>query len=123
MACSLSGSSRALGCAGGCGTGFQPLPSSSTALSRCGVTRVPPLASVAAYTAIDTGVTDTDPWPIDTEIVSPAYHFSLKVSCFQPGDGTSPLTSFGRSMPLFTPSPSSVAHLLILSIPVMLPIV
>ncbi len=33
-------------CGGGAATGFHPVPS-STALSRCGVTRVPPLASVA----------------------------------------------------------------------------
>ena len=39
---------------------------------------------------------------------------------FHSVDGTSPCTSFGRSMPLFTPRPSTVAHLLILSTPTML---
>ena len=109
---------------GGVGTGVHPLPS-STALSRCGVTRVPPLASVAMYTAIDTGVTDTWPWPMDTEIVSPAYHFSwfLVVALFHSGDGTSPCNSFGRSIPVFSPRPSKVAHLWILSIPTMFPTV
>ena len=46
---------------------------SSTALTTCGVTRVPPLATVEIITASDAGVTDTCPWPIDTEIVSPGY--------------------------------------------------
>ena len=46
IACSFSGSMSTFDCGGGAGTGFQPLPS-STAFSRCGVTRVPPLASVA----------------------------------------------------------------------------
>ena len=46
IACSFSGSMSNFDCGGGVGTGFQPLPS-STALTRCGVTRVPPLASVA----------------------------------------------------------------------------
>ena len=55
-----------------------------------------------------------------TEIVSPAYHFSCIFSRFHSVDGTSPCTSFGRSMPLLTPRPSSVAHLLILSTPTML---
>ena len=75
------------------------------------------------YTAIDTGVTETAPWPIATEIVSPWYHFSCLIRRFHSVDGTSPVTSFGRSMPLRTPMPSSVAHLLILSTPTMLPTV
>src|SRR2546426_9945167 len=73
IACSLAGSSAACDFAPGRGTGFQPLPS-STALSRCGVTRVPPLASGAAETGIDTGVTETEPLPIRTETGSRAYH-------------------------------------------------
>src|SRR3954465_12901741 len=106
-------------CGGGTGTGFHPGPS-STALSRWGVTRVPPLASVAMYTAIETGVNETAPCPIPTEIVSPAYHFSCRTSCFHLVEGTRPVTSFGRSIPLLTPRPSNVAHLLILSTPSML---
>ena len=61
--------------AGG-GTGFQPLPS-STAFSSCGTKRVPPFATVDIITASEMGVIDTCPCPIETEIVSPAYHFSL----------------------------------------------
>src|SRR5438270_13032555 len=103
----------AVDCGGGGGTGFQPVPS-STALSRCGVTRVPPLASVAMYTAIEIGVTETWPWPMPTEMVSPAYHFSCIFSIFHFVEGTRPCTSLRRSMPDFTPSPSRVAHLLFL---------
>ena len=87
------------------------------------MTRVPPLASVAIITAIEIGVTDTCPWPIDTEIVSPAYHFSPVRCCFHSVDGMMPCASFGRSMPLFSPSPSAVAHLWIVSTPSMLPTV
>ena len=46
IAWSFSGVTSIFDCGGGAGTGFQPSPS-STALTRCGVTRVPPLASVA----------------------------------------------------------------------------
>ena len=46
MAAIVSGLRPDLACAGGVGTGFQPLPS-STALSTCGVTTRPPLASDA----------------------------------------------------------------------------
>ena len=106
----VSGLKSTLDWGAGVGTSFHPEPS-STAFRKCGVTRVPPLAIVEMYTAIDTGVTDTWPWPIDTEIVSPAYHFSPVLAFFHSGDGTSPCTSFGRSMPLFSPRPSSVAHL------------
>jgi hypothetical protein len=81
------------------------------------------LASVAIITAIEIGVTDTWPWPIDTEIVSPAYHFSPVRRRFHSWDGMMPPSSFGRSMPLFTPMPSSVAHLCMRSMPTMLPTV
>ena len=56
------------GCQGALG------PSAVARTSR-GATRRP-LATEAIITAIDIGVTDTWPWPIATEIVSPAYHFS-----------------------------------------------
>ena len=76
IACSFSGVMSNFDCGGGPGTAFQPSPlPSSIALTRCGVTRVPPLAIVAMYTAIDTGVTETAPCPMPTEIVSPAHHF------------------------------------------------
>ena len=71
---------------GGAGTGCQPLPSSNALTSR-GTTRVPPLATVAIITASAIGVTSTMPWPIATEIVSPAYHFSLKRLRFHSCDG------------------------------------
>ena len=74
-AASVSGLNATASATAGAGTGFQPWPS-SMALSTCGVTRVPPLATVEIITASDAGVTVTCPWPIDTEIVSPAYHFS-----------------------------------------------
>ena len=107
-------------CGGGAGTGSQPLPS-STALTTCGVKRVPPLATVIIMTASEIGVTLTWPWPIETEIVSPGYHFGSRVVFFHSVDGTSPLTSFGRSMPLRSPRPRSDDHLWILSTPSMLP--
>ena len=87
----------------------------------CGVTRVPPLATVEIITASDAGVTDTWPWPIDTEIVSPAYHFSPVRFRFHSVDGTMLSCSFGRSMPVLPASPSFSAHLWILSTPSMLP--
>ena len=52
------------------GHGFQPFPSSTALISR-GAQRVPPLATVDIMTAIDTGVTETAPCPIATEIGSP----------------------------------------------------
>ena len=100
----------------------SPLPS-STALSRCGVTRVPPLASVAMYTAIDTGVTDTAPGRCRPRSSRPHTTSLAGLSLLPLGGRHQALTSFGRSMPLFTPRPSSVAHLLILSTPSMLPTV
>ena len=78
-----------------------------------------PFASVAMYTAIDTGVTETCPCPMPTEMVSPAYHFSPVRAFFHSVDGMMPVTSFGKSMPVFTPRPSAVDHLWILSIPSM----
>src|SRR5882762_4856500 len=113
IASSFSGVTSTFDWGGGGGTGLSPVPS-SIALTRWGVMRVPPLAIVAAYTAIDTGVTDTCPWPIETEIVSPAYHFSCIFSSFHWVEGTRPCSSLGRSMFDLTPRPKSVAHLLIL---------
>ena len=81
------------------------------------MTRVPPLASVAIIDRHRDRRHRDLPWPIDTEIVSPAYHFSPVRRRFHSVDGTRPCTSFGRSMPLFTPRPSSVAHLWMRSMP------
>ena len=105
---------------GGAGAGVQPLRS-SVALTVCGTNRVPPLATVAIITASDSGVTETCPCPMATEIVSPAYHFSPVRAFFHAVDGMMPCTSFGRSMPVRTPSPRRVAHLCIRSTPSMLP--
>ena len=83
--------------------------------------RVPPLATDAIITASEMGVTDTCPWPIDTEIVSPAYHFSPVRCFFHAVDGMMPRVSCGRSTPLISPSPSAVAHLWMRSTPSRLP--
>ena len=60
--------------------------------------------------AICTGVAVTAPWPIPTEITSPAYHFSWKVFIFHSVEGMVPATSPGRSMPVFDPSQSVCAQ-------------
>ena len=41
----------------------------------------------------------------------------LEFLIFHSDDGITPLTSFGRSMPVFCPSPNSVAYFAIRSIP------
>ena len=69
-----------------------------------------------AHTSVH-GVTVTAPCPIATEIVSPAYHFSLNVFCFHSVDGTRLSTSPGRSMPVFPTRPNIRAYLLIRSTP------
>ena len=91
-ALSVSGDSWTWESGPGGWTGIHPSPS-FTALSRCGLTRVPPLATVAIITASERGVTVTWPCPIATEIVSPGYHGSPRASRFQAADGTSPCTS------------------------------
>ena len=63
------------------------------------------------------GLTATAPCPIPTEMTSPAYHFCRKVFIFHSSDGMVPLTSFGRSIPVFLLSPIAVAHLAIFSMP------
>jgi len=101
-------------------TNCHPLPSpESNARARCGVTSVPPLATAAIIVPSARGVTETAPWPIATEIVSPAYHFSCIRWRFHSVDGTRPCASFGRAMALNTPIPSAVAHLVILATPTM----
>ena len=84
---------------------------------------MPPLATVITITASEIGVTETCPWPIDTEIVSPAYHFSPLRCLFHAVDGMMPWISCGRSTPLISPSPSAVAHLCMRSTPSRLPTV
>ena len=106
----------------GAGYGCQPPPlPSSMARTRCGWWRVPPLATVIAITASEIGVTETWPWPIETEIVSPAYHFSLYFCRFHAVDGMMPWISLGRSMPDISPRPSAEAHLCMRSTPSRLP--
>ena len=46
-------------------------------------------------------MTATAPWPMPTEIVSPAYHFSCCVFIFHAVEGMVPAASSGRSMPVF----------------------
>ncbi len=75
-------------------------------------------------TAIEIGVTLTWPWPIETEIVSPGYHFGSRVVFFHSVEGTSPLQLVRQvDVRLRSPRPKSVAHLLIRSTPSMLPTV
>jgi len=64
-----------------------------------------------------TGVIATAPCPMPTEIVSPANHFCLKLRIFHSSEGITPLTSLGRSIPVFCPNPSMVAYLAMRSIP------
>ena len=101
----LAGSGRSCAAAAG-RSGCQPCPR-STALTTCGVTTVPPLATVAIIVASAIGVTDTAPWPMPTEIVSPGYHFSLSVFSFHSVDGTRLSTSPGKSIPVLPTRPSS----------------
>ena len=44
-----------------------------------------------------------------TEMVSPAYHFCLKVRTFHSSDGITPAASCGKSIPVRCPNPSWVA--------------
>ena len=64
-----------------------------------------------------TGVMATAPCPMPTEMVSPANHFCLKFLIFHSSDGMTPLTSLGRSMPVFWPKPRSVAYFAMRSMP------
>jgi len=64
-----------------------------------------------------TGVTATAPWPMPTEIVSPANHFCLKLRSFHYSDGITPDASCGRSIPVFCPSPNELAYFAMRSIP------
>ena len=73
------------------------------------MTSVPPLATVAIIVASAMGVTDTAPWPIATEIVSPGYHGCFWVRCFHSVDGTRLSISLGRSMPVLPVRPSLAA--------------
>src|SRR6266851_3104097 len=64
-----------------------------------------------------TAVIATAPWPMPTEIVSPANHFCLKLRIFHSSEGITPLTSLGKSMPVFWPKPKAVAYLAMRSMP------
>ena len=66
------------------------------------------------------GVAVTAPWPMPTEITSPAYHFSCWVLSFHTVEGMVPETSSGRSMPVFCEKPSEVAYLAMVSMPSLL---
>src|SRR2546426_873456 len=73
----------------------------SVGLVICGRRSTPPLAIAPIARASWMGVTATAPCPIPTEIVSPAYHFCLKLRIFHCSEGMTPLTSCGRSTPVF----------------------
>lgn len=68
------------------------------------------------------GVSQTAPWPIATETVSPSYHFSPKVFFFHAVDGTSPPFSPGRSIPVGLVTPMRLAISWMLSTPVFNPV-
>src|SRR6266581_2184140 len=89
----------------------------SVGLVICGRRSTPPLAIAPIARASWMGVTATAPCPIPTEIVSPAYHFCLKLRIFHCSEGMTPLTSCGRSTPVFCPNPNIVAYLAMRSIP------
>jgi hypothetical protein len=57
------------------------------------------------------------PWPMPTEMASPAYHFSWKFFIFHAVEGMVPVASSGRSTPVFWPRPTSVAYLAMVSMP------
>ena len=50
-------------------------PGSSFSFTRCGWYQMPPIAMPPMARASCSGVTVSAPWPIATEMVSPAYHF------------------------------------------------
>ena len=89
----------------------------SVGLVMCGRRTTPPLAIAPIARASWMGVTATAPCPIPTEMVSPAYHFCLKLRIFHCSEGMTPLTSCGRSTPVFWPRPNMVAYLAMRSIP------
>src|SRR2546421_2416149 len=89
----------------------------SVGLVICGRRSTPPLAIAPIARASWMGVTATAPCPIPTEIVSPAYHFCLKLRIFHCSEGITPLTSCGRSTPVFCPNPNIVAYFAMRSIP------
>ena len=71
----------------------------------------PPIEIAAMARISCTGVVATAPWPMPTEMVSPANHFCLKLRIFHSSEGITPLTSWGRSIPVFCPNPRAVAYL------------
>ncbi len=73
----------------------------SSGKTTCGRMRAPPEAMPPSARASCKGVTVTAPWPMPTEITSPAYHFSCWVFSFHAVEGMVPETSSGRSMPVF----------------------
>ena len=74
-----------------------------------GVGRSPPEAIAAASRAIWIGVTETAPWPTETEAVSLAYQRSPIARRFHSRVGTRPLDSFLRSTPVGVPRPKARA--------------
>ena len=83
----------------------------------CGTTMRPPMEMALMARNNCTGVIATAPCPMPTEIVSPANHFCLKFRIFHSSEGITPLTSLGRSIPVFCPRPRSVAYFAMRSMP------
>src|SRR3990172_5933124 len=89
----------------------------SILLTNKGLYTFPPLATALIIVANCKGVTDIYPCPIDTDMVSPGYHFWPNTSFFQILEGTMPPFSLVRPMPTGLPSPYREAYFAILSIP------
>jgi len=63
------------------------------------------------------GVIEINPWPIEVTMVSPGYHGSFKYFLFHSFEGNTPLFSFNKSIPVFSPNPKDFAYVDIKSMP------
>ena len=121
IACSFSGLTSTTDCGGGAGTGFHCRPVGD----RLEDVRRDAGAAVAPASPRRPPARSASPTPVPGR--SPRKWFRRRttsarvVVAFQAVDGTSPVTSLGKSMFDFTPSPKSVAHLWMRSTPSMLP--
>jgi len=69
-------------------------------LTMCGCLKTPPEAMPPIILASCKGVVVTAPWPVETEMVSPAYHLRWKTRSTHSSEGMSPVSSEGRSIPV-----------------------
>jgi len=72
--------------------------------NRCGWTSSPPVATAAIIRTSCIGVTVTEPWPIATEIVSPAYHLWWYTRWTHSSEGIRPASSLGNRCQCAGPS-------------------